>query len=65
LSLSAANFETHPTAMDPYKYSGPIDTTISPDLSTLKDKSVVVTGGELGILHLSEPETDMAQAQMA
>lgn len=31
--------------VDPYKYSGPIDTTVSPDLSTLKGKSVIVTGG--------------------
>jgi len=35
--------------IDPYKYSGPIDTTVSPDLSTLRDKSVIVTGGANGL----------------
>jgi hypothetical protein len=29
----------------PYQNIGPVDSTIVPDLSTLKDKSVIVTGG--------------------
>jgi hypothetical protein len=29
----------------PYQNTGPVDCTVVPDLGTLKDKSVIVTGG--------------------
>lgn len=31
----------------PYQNIGPIDCTVSPDLTELKDKSVIVTGGTI------------------
>jgi hypothetical protein len=31
-----------------YSYTGPIDHTIAPDKSLLRDKSVVITGGANG-----------------
>lgn len=34
----------------PYQNTSPIDCTVSPDLTKLKDKSVIVTGGT--ILHV-------------
>ena len=38
----------------PYEYTdySPIDCSIEPDLSKLKDKSVIVTGGEGELVYL-------------
>jgi len=33
--------------LPPYSYTGPVDCSVLPDQSLLKDKSVIVTGGEL------------------
>lgn len=33
----------------PYTYTGPLDPTITPDRSNLRDKSVIVTGGANGM----------------
>ncbi|KAJ5756631.1 hypothetical protein N7533_006174 [Penicillium manginii] len=33
--------------LPPYEYTGPVDCTIPPDCAVLKDKSVIVTGGNI------------------
>ena len=35
--------------MQPYKNTGPVDCTVKPDLSQLKGKSVIITGGASGL----------------
>ncbi|KAI9927108.1 hypothetical protein MW887_003491 [Aspergillus wentii] len=35
--------------LPPYEYTGPVDCTVAPDPSSLKDKSVIITGGANGM----------------
>lgn len=37
--------------LDRYTYKGPVDNTVLPDKGKLKEKSVIVTGGTLNLLH--------------
>jgi len=46
----------------PYQNTGPVDCTVVPDLSTLKTKSVIITGGLCELQSFSWLGTDSGKA---